>query len=409
MIDPLFALSAAAFLVSLDRAIFAPLLPAIAHDLRGTIGAAGLAVTAYTIPYGACQVFYGPAADRAGKIAVVKWAVLVFAAGTALCAFSPGLAVLDALRAATGGAAAAVIPLSLAYIGDVVPYARRQQTIATLMGVTSLGNALSTAVGGIVADFLSWRALFAFYGVCSLAVTAALFNVRRAPYEAATGETGEGQGNPSALRPAPGWRRYTEVLGIGSAQVLYVLVGLEGFFLQGGFTYLGAFLRERLGLSYLAIGLLLGCYGASTVVASRVLRRIHGRVAEQHLLLGGGLLIAAGYSAIAPVGHWMPFLVAMVALGVGFSFFHSTLQVRATELVPRLRGTSVALFAFALFLGAGIGTAALGLLVSGPPAAADRGYFIMLLICGAGMLLVTLAAWRAPHGSSPESNIPSPA
>jgi drug/metabolite transporter (DMT)-like permease len=62
-----------------------------------------------------------------------------------------------------------------------------------------------------------------------------------------------------------------------------------------------------------------------------------------------------------------------------------------------------------LLLGAGIGTAALGLLVSGPPAAADRGYFIMLLICGAGMLLVTLAAWRAPHGSSPESNIPSPA
>ena len=83
-------LAAAAFLVSLDRSIFAPLLPAIARDLQTTIGIAGLAVTAYVMPYGLFQLFYGPVADRAGKIAVVRWAVLVFAAGTALCGLAPG-------------------------------------------------------------------------------------------------------------------------------------------------------------------------------------------------------------------------------------------------------------------------------------------------------------------------------
>jgi predicted MFS family arabinose efflux permease len=374
------ALSAAAFLVSLDRSIFAPLLPAIARDLQTTIGIAGLAVTAYVLPYGFFQLFYGPVADRRGKIAVVRWAVLVFAAGTALCGLATGVPLLILLRAVTGACAAAVIPLSLAYIGDVVPYARRQGTVATLMGVTSLGTALSTAVGGLVGNFLSWRALFGAYGVLSLVVTAALFLVPGAP-PAAPAQSGAGAG----------WDRYRRVLRSDRARLLYVLVALEGLFVQGGFTYLGAYLETRFGLDYLAIGLLLALYGAATLLASRVLGRLLPRVREQGLIVGGGLLLSAGFLVLAPLQDWRLFPLAMVAMGVGFSFFHSTLQVRATELVPGLRGTAVALFAFSLFMGAGIGTAAMGWLAS------SGDYTLLVLVCGGGMLLVTAATrltWR---------------
>jgi predicted MFS family arabinose efflux permease len=397
------ALTAAAFLVSLDRAIFAPLLPAIARDLHSTIGAAGLAVTAYTIPYGVCQLFYGPAADRAGKIAVVRWAVLVFAAGTALCGLAPALSVLDALRAATGGAAAAVIPLALAYIGDVVVYERRQQTIATLMGVTSLGSALSTAVGGVVGNFLTWRALFWFYGVCSLLITAVLFRVPQRPAASAeaspvtstaANESTQGLVPSAAKRERRGdrwgWHRYSRVLADRRAQLLYVLVGLEGVFIQGGFTYLGAYLQDRFGLDYLRIGLLLACYGIGTVLASRLLRRLHGHVGERTLILVGGMLFVLGFFSLAPLPDWRLFPLAAFGMGVGFSFFHSTLQVRATELVPSLRGTSVALFAFALFLGAGLGTATLGWLVT------VAGYIPLVLTCAIGMLVVTVATTLAP-------------
>jgi predicted MFS family arabinose efflux permease len=374
------ALSAAAFLVSLDRSIFAPLLPAIARDLQTTIGIAGLAVTAYVLPYGFFQLFYGPVADRTGKIAVVRWAVLVFAAGTALCGLAAGVPLLILLRGVTGACAAAVIPLSLAYIGDVVPYERRQGTVATLMGVTSLGTALSTAVGGLVGNFLSWRALFGAYGVLSLVVTAALFLVPAGPPL-----------QPAQPGSGAGWDRYRRVLRSDRARLLYVLVALEGLFVQGGFTYLGAYLETRFGLDYLAIGLLLALYGAATLLASRVLARLLRRIREQGLILGGGLLLSAGFLVLAPLPDWRLFPLAMVAMGVGFSFFHSTLQVRATELVPGLRGTSVALFAFSLFMGAGIGTAAMGWLAS------SGDYSLLVLVCGGGMLLVTAATrltWR---------------
>jgi MFS transporter, YNFM family, putative membrane transport protein len=114
-------------------------------------------------------------------------------------------------------------------------------------------------------------------------------------------------------------------------------------------------------------------------------------VREQGLILGGGLLISAGFLALAPLTEWRLFPLSMVAMGAGFSFFHSTLQVRATELVPALRGTSVALFAFALFMGAGIGTATMGWLAS------SGDYALLVLVCGGGMLLVTVATrltWR---------------
>lgn len=374
----LFALSCAAFLVNLDRAIFAPLLPALAHDLHSTIAGTGLAVTFYVIPYGLFQLLYGPLGDRIGKVAVVRWAVLLFAVGTGLCAAVAGLPMLYALRAATGACAAAVIPLALAYIGDVVPYEQRQGAIASLMGFTALGNVLSTAVGGVVGNFLSWRALFALYGLCSLAVTLLLFRVPTDRLPAGKVDRG---GN---------WRRYRAVLAVGQARHLYALVALEGIFVTGGFTYLGAFLRSRFALSYLAIGLVLACYAGGTLLTSRyVLRRRLLRLPEQQLVASGGLLLGGGFLLLLPLPVWLLVPLPILLMGVGFALFHSTLQTRATELLPGVRGTAVALFAFSLFMGGGLGTAALGWVLT------FSGYGLLLSISGLGMLLVTLYAWLA--------------
>jgi predicted MFS family arabinose efflux permease len=216
--------------------------------------------------------------------------------------------------------------------------------------------------------------------VFSLVVTAALFLVPAGPPPL-----------PTASGPSAGFERYLRVLRSDRALLLYLLVALEGLFVQGGFTYLGAYLESRFGLDYLAIGLLLAFYGAATLLASRVLSRLLPRLREQGLILGGGLLISAGFLVLVPLTDWRLFPLAMIAMGVGFSFFHSTLQVRATELVPALRGTSVALFAFSLFMGAGIGTATMGWLAS------SGDYARLVLVSGAGMLLVTAATrltWR---------------
>jgi predicted MFS family arabinose efflux permease len=349
----LLTLSAAGFLTSLDRSIFAPLLPALASDLGQPIVAVALAVSAYTIPYGFFQLFYGPVGDRVGKVKVVRWAFLCFSIGTALCAVVSTVGSLYLLRAITGAAAASVISLALAFIGDVVPYERRQPAITNLMGATSLGNALSTAMGGIVGQFLSWRALFVLYGIVALVVTGTLFRV-------------SGDASKATIKPmssAPPLTQYLQLLRLRKARLLFLIVGLEGITVWGGFTYLGAYMRDRFGVSYLAIGLVLALYGTGTVLTSRFVGRVLRRRAETDLIVAGGSLMTASYLLIAVIPWWPLLALPLFAMGAGFALFHSTLQTRATELIPALRGTSVAVFAFSLFLGGGIGTAALGWLL----------------------------------------------
>ena len=50
-----------------------------------------------------------------------------------------------------------------------------------------------------------------------------------------------------------------------------------------------------------------------------------------------------------------------MAIGLGFYMLHNTLQTNATQMTPQARGTAVAIFSSALFIGqtVGVGTGAL--------------------------------------------------
>jgi predicted MFS family arabinose efflux permease len=124
------------------------------------------------------------------------------------------------------------------------------------------------------------------------------------------------------------------------------------------------------------------------LATSRGLGRLRRRFGEERLLLIGGLLMAGGFLLALVLPDWRAMTVAVVALGAGFPIFHSTLQTRATELNPSARGTAISLFAFALFMGSGLGTLLLGgLLVLG-------GYPLILLASGLGLALLALLSPR---------------
>jgi MFS family permease len=176
-------LSALAFLVSIDSRMVAPLLPAIAESVRADVATAAYIVTAYAIPYGLFQIAYGPLADRFGKVAVVRVVVLLFGLGTLGCGLVESLPWLIVLRIVTGAFAACVIPLTLAYIGDVVPLARRQHAIGNFITVTSVATALSPAIGGFIATILSWRNLFIACGALTFIPAAGSLFITRATKE----------------------------------------------------------------------------------------------------------------------------------------------------------------------------------------------------------------------------------
>jgi len=362
-------LSSLAFLVSIDSRMVAPLLPAIATSVRASVGATGLIVTAYAIPYGLFQIAYGPLADRFGKVAVVRVAVLLFGAGTLGCGLTGDLFSLTVLRIVTGAFAACVFPMTLAYIGDVFPMSQRQTAIGNLVTITSVATVMSPAIGGIFASVLSWRALFIVCGAATFLPAIWLFRIPQS-----RGTALGSYGLRALVAP------FGSVLRSRAALTIDGLVFAEGA-LTAGLTYLGAFLYDDFHLDYTRIGLLLGLYGVGSVVTARNIGRIARRIGSPALVGGGAVLLALSYLVLLGPHSQVLFAAAMLAMGSGFVLCHSTLQTRITEAVPEKRATAVALFAFSLFLGGGAGTAVLSVILT------TAGYQAVISVCGMGLLL----------------------
>lgn len=373
----LLALVGAIFMINLDARVVTPLLPTIADDLGTTVSATGSIVTAYVLPYGLFQLVYGPLSDRLGKVTVVSWAMVFFSLGTALCGLPPSLPAIVALRFLTGVAAAAVFPLTLAYVGDTVPYARRQATVALLATSTAVASSFSTAAGGLIAAVVSWRLVFPVFGVASGIVTVVLLVLRRGEIRAAP--------PLPRLRPRD---TFGAALRAPRMLPLLLLVCTEGLVYNGAFTYLGGFLNARFALGALAIGLILAGAGVAQLGAARALPRLVRRLGERRLILLGGGLMGLAYIVMVAIPRWPLFLLPIVCAGAGFVLCHSTLQTRATETYPASRGTAVALFAFSLFLGNGLGASVVGVAI-------DRaGYVATLVAAGVLLWAFTLAAAR---------------
>lgn len=180
---------------------------------------------------------------------------------------------------------------------------------------------------------------------------------------------------------------YLKLMARPNVRLVITAVFIEGFFLFGSFAYIGAFIRDRYGLPYTLIGLLLTGFGIGGLIYSITVKWLVRRLGERGLVLTGGSLIGLCYSSIAWLHQWILLIPGTILIGLGFYMLHSTLQTKATELSPESRGTAVSLFAFSLFLGQGIGSAVLGRVVDG------IGYYACFTI--SGVVVFLLALWFA--------------
>ena len=344
-------LSGATFFSGAALRVCDSLLPRLAQDFGRTPGTAGRVVIAFAIAYGLMQLLFGPLGDRYGKARMVTLALFGCIAGALASALAPGFDALVGTRVVWGMAAAGVIPLSMAWIGDAVPYERRQATLAQLLTGTLGGMMAGQLAGGLFADStLGWRGAF-FSLAAGYAVIAVLLALRLRQLPSAAPPRGAPLAFAAQLR---------SVLQVPWARTVLVAVLAEGVFLLGPMAYLPAYLHQRFGLSLSAASALVALYAVGGLVYAVTARHIVRRFGERRMVLWGGVLMGAGYLAWLVMPWWG--LAAPVALAVGFGtyLYHNTLQTHATQMVPAVRGTAVASFAFCLFVGQAIGVTLAG-------------------------------------------------
>ncbi|WP_051340140.1 MFS transporter [Azospirillum halopraeferens] len=373
---PLLLLAAAGFASATTLRVADPLLPQVAEEFGASVADASVVATAYTLAYGLCQIVYGPLGDRWGKYATITVATLLGAFATLAAALAGDLATLGLLRLAGGAAAAALIPLAMAYIGDHVPYESRQPVLARFISGQILGIIAGQALGGILGEFLGWRGVFVLFAAVYLVIAALLFVELRSPR---VSDTRRPTGLTALVSAYRGLARSAAV------RLVLAVVFIEGMLFFGAFTYLGAFLRQDYGFDYATIGLLLTAFGLGALAYTLTAARVVARLGQRGMVLAGGLLLAAGYGLFALVPVWWALIPGVAVCGAGFYLFHNTLQTRATQMAPQARGIAVTLFASALFLGQATGVALAG------PAVEAVGF--PPLFAAVALLLPALALW----------------
>ena len=356
------------------------LLPQIAADLNVSVGATSIVVTAYLLAHGSVQLVIGPIGDRFGKYLCVSIAAAGSTAMVVACGLAPSLPVLVAARLACGLATGWIIPFALAFVGDVIPYARRQQVIGRFLSGQILGQLFGQAAGGVLGDYFGWRnVFFILAAVLAAATLGLLYELWRNPITHA---------NATPQHRGRGFiADYSAVLRSPWARAVIVIAFVESAAMFGAFTYVGADLHLRFGVGFTLVGLFVGAFAIGGLIYSLSVRALVNRFGQTGLAAGGGALLALAYLTLAFEPHYWMAPAAILTIGLGFYMLHNTLQTNATQMTPQARGTAVAIFSASLYLGQTAGVAAGGVIF-------DRFTAVPVFLIAAAVLLA-LALWFA--------------
>jgi MFS transporter, YNFM family, putative membrane transport protein len=341
-------LAVAGFASQAQVRVMDSLLPQIASDLHTTIGVAAMVVTAYAVTHGSVQLVIGPISDRFGKYRTVALTCAIGTILVAICGMVTTLPQLALARLATGAAAGWIIPISMAYVGDVTAHERLQQILGRYISGQILGQLFGQAAGGVLGDLLGWRnVFFVLAGLFALATAGLVFELTVNP-----------QTRKSGARSQRGLLSgYAAVLTNPFARMVLIAGFLEGALAWGGFAYIGAHLRLRFGLSFSLIGGIVACFGIGGLIYAAFVKLFVTRLGQAGLAVPGGFILAAAYLQLALGSLWWIAPIATTAIGLGFYMLHNTLQTNATQMTPQARGTAVGLFSSALYVGQTAGVA----------------------------------------------------
>lgn len=430
-------------LAPLNSTMIAVALPQIMRDLAADVGQAGWLVTAYLIAMAALQPVAGKLGDRFGRRRLMLSGLLYFGLASVGAALATHWLLLLLFRVQQAIAGALAFPNGTALIREVIPAHQRGRYSGWIGSAAALAAASGPPLGGMLAGWLGWRALFSLNLL--LVIPALWVGWQVLPRQRrATGSVRfdwVGSLLLSTLLSGTAWvliaqRQVTTLLNLPlllSVPALLLLAGLLFWYEASQHDALlpltlfrarafaaanGAIATSNLAMyvTLLALPLLLQQRGWASAQTGLVLATMSGmtalcsswggRLTDQWgrrwpAVIGLGSL-AVGLLPLAMTGETIapPLLIGGLALaGAGLGLSAAAIQTSALEAVGLAQtGMAAGVFSTSRYLGSILGSAAMTALLAAP--AGFMGVFVMA--AGAALLatLVSLALQDWPHTAS---------
>lgn len=169
-------LSLAQLVIAIDVTVMSTALPSIQADLGVSTETGQWVLTSYALPFGALLLLGGRFSDYWGRKRAFLVGLVGFAVASAVGGLAPDTATLLAARALQGAFAALLVPAALSLINVMFTEPKeRARALAAYNAVVLSGVALGLILGGVIAEYISWRwCLLVNPPVCALAFLFAL-------------------------------------------------------------------------------------------------------------------------------------------------------------------------------------------------------------------------------------------
>lgn len=295
-----------------------PAIPTIQQEFALTAAQVALITSVYLFPSMFSAFAAGALADRIGTRPVFAGALGLYGIGGAILLFDPSLAVLLSVRCVQGIAFGAVLSMSVAIIGAIVPSgppaARAQgQRIITMASA----EALFPAVAGLLLT-LAWFAPFALQ---LLALPAAAFCWAVLP-SLRTPRKGDGGGGMRTVSSSPA---FVGVQLLGALRFIFKFAIL---------TYVPLLAVQQGGLSPAVLGVALGVASAVSAATAWLTERLSHRWSSAQLIVGCVVALVLSVVAMALATGHVLVLLALLLYGIQDGVYGVAHNVLATEMAP---------------------------------------------------------------------------
>lgn len=307
----LLLLASLAALGSLATNIILPAFPDMAGDLGTSVKDLSATLASFFVAFALGQLFVGPLSDRLGRKWLVVGGLVVFVAGSALCAFANNLPQLIVGRIVQALGVCATSVLSRAIARDLYEGEALSRALSLIMVAMAAAPGFSPLLGGVLSSVLGWRSTFGL--IAALAVLLGIYYLTR------LGEThGSDQRAPfSALAIV---KTYVGLLNdrrfIAPAMSVSLVIGsLYMFFSMAPAILMTGFAFSPLGLSAFFASTVFVVFGAGFLAPRSARRWGQIRVARVGILiaLAGSVALWAGPQDI----YYFSAAMSVFLLGMG--------------------------------------------------------------------------------------------
>ncbi len=346
-------LLSALFIALVGIGIIAPVMPIYATDLGATGFTLGLIVAGFSLSRGILQPFVGNLADRHGRKRYLMCGLFIYAAAGYTYTLAYAVSHLVIIRIFHGMGSAMIIPMAMAYIGDMSPQGEEGRYMGMLNIALFAGIGGGPVLGGFFLDF--WGQHSAFYAMAALSLVSLLLVAALLPGRSSSQQILASGPMLSVFRRM---MRSKRVMGMLLSRMATMIIMIPSI------AFLPLLMQEFMDATGTEIGLVVAC----RTLINAILQTPFGRWADlwrkSRIIFIGSTIISFGIFVVPFAGGLWQLMVLFGLVGLGEALVWPALGALATEEGRSYgQGSMMGVFNMSMSAGLFIGAMGVGALV----------------------------------------------